>query len=151
MRVWVSFNKVWNDVRVCVRVWVSFNKVAKSPWSLNLSWPLQVNWVLDLLVGYKICWYLVFLASQLGFGFASWFWDLLIFGVGFETPWPWVVNITYTAKFNPKNLSPMSMSLIIYVILTAYFYYHYLMWDFTHTSILNNLPFTWESLPLFGP
>ena len=83
-----SYNKVWNDVRVCVRVWVSFNKVAKSPWSLNLSWPLQVNWVLDLLVGYKICWYLVFLASQLGFGFASWFWDLLIFGVGFETPWP---------------------------------------------------------------
>jgi len=37
-----------------------------------------------------------------------------------------------------------------YVILIIHFSYHYSMWDFTHTCILNNLLLTCESLPLCG-
>ena len=38
-----------------------------------------------------------------------------------------------------------------YVILTTHSSHHYSMWDFTHSCISNNLPLTWESLPLYEP
>ena len=38
-----------------------------------------------------------------------------------------------------------------YVILIIHSSHHYLMWDFTHMCIPNNLSFKYESLPLCGP